>query len=107
MHPLVFIYEANSSDADLAATMVRAIMESKRLANEDDLLTWLIESMYLAIKWNFLTAAMNDILPELRKLDHGDSHRIFADGLQYGWTGQQPSSGFCDLAPSILHYNWF
>jgi hypothetical protein len=25
----------------------------------------------------------------------------------YGWTGQQPSSGFCDLAPSILHYNWF
>jgi hypothetical protein len=25
----------------------------------------------------------------------------------YGWTGQQSSSGFCDLAPSILHYNWF
>jgi hypothetical protein len=25
----------------------------------------------------------------------------------YGWTGQQPGSGFCDLAPSILHYNWF
>jgi hypothetical protein len=83
MHPLVFIYEANSSDADLAATMMRAIMESKRLANEDDLLTWLIESMYLAIKWNFLTVAMNDILPELSKLDHGDFHRIFADGLQY------------------------
>jgi hypothetical protein len=27
--------------------------------------------------------------------------------FNYGWTGQQPSSGFCDLAPSILHYNWF
>jgi hypothetical protein len=26
---------------------------------------------------------------------------------QYGWTGQQSSSGFCDLAPLILHYNWF
>jgi hypothetical protein len=25
----------------------------------------------------------------------------------YGWTGQQSGSGFCDLAPSILHYNWF
>jgi hypothetical protein len=25
----------------------------------------------------------------------------------YGWIGQQSSSGFCDLAPSILHYNWF
>jgi hypothetical protein len=25
----------------------------------------------------------------------------------YGWTGQQSSSGFSDLAPSILHYNWF
>jgi hypothetical protein len=25
----------------------------------------------------------------------------------YGWIGQQPSSGFCDLAPSILHYSWF
>jgi hypothetical protein len=25
----------------------------------------------------------------------------------YGWIGQQSSSGFSDLAPSILHYNWF
>jgi hypothetical protein len=25
----------------------------------------------------------------------------------YGWTGQEPSSGFSDLTPSILHYNWF
>jgi hypothetical protein len=25
----------------------------------------------------------------------------------YGWTGQETGSGFCDLAPSILHYNWF
>jgi hypothetical protein len=25
----------------------------------------------------------------------------------YGWTGQQSGSGFSDLAPSILHYNWF
>jgi hypothetical protein len=25
----------------------------------------------------------------------------------YGWIGQQSGSGFCDLAPSILHYNWF
>jgi hypothetical protein len=27
--------------------------------------------------------------------------------LGYGWTGHKSSSGFCDLAPSILHYNWF
>jgi hypothetical protein len=27
--------------------------------------------------------------------------------LDYGWTGQQSGSGFSDLAPSILHYNWF
>jgi hypothetical protein len=26
---------------------------------------------------------------------------------RYGWIGQQPGSGFFDLAPSILHYNWF
>jgi hypothetical protein len=26
---------------------------------------------------------------------------------QYGWTGQQSGSGFINLAPSILHYNWF
>jgi hypothetical protein len=26
---------------------------------------------------------------------------------QYGWIGQQPGSGFINLAPSILHYNWF
>jgi hypothetical protein len=26
---------------------------------------------------------------------------------RYGWTGQQSSSGFFDLAPLILHYNWF
>jgi hypothetical protein len=25
----------------------------------------------------------------------------------YGWIGQQSGSGFFDLAPSILHYNWF
>jgi hypothetical protein len=25
----------------------------------------------------------------------------------YGWIGQQSGSGFIDLAPSILHYNWF
>jgi hypothetical protein len=25
----------------------------------------------------------------------------------YGWTGQQSGSGFINLAPSILHYNWF
>jgi len=24
-----------------------------------------------------------------------------------GWTGQQSGSGFSDLAPSILYYNWF
>jgi hypothetical protein len=33
--------------------------------------------------------------------------RCFVVDNPYGWTGQQPSSGFCDLAPSILHYNWF
>jgi hypothetical protein len=32
---------------------------------------------------------------------------LYAEPIAYGWTGQQPSSGFCDLAPSILHYNWF
>ena len=26
---------------------------------------------------------------------------------EYGWIGQQSGSGFSDLAPSILHYNWF
>jgi hypothetical protein len=25
----------------------------------------------------------------------------------YGWTGHKSGSGFSDLAPSILHYNWF
>jgi hypothetical protein len=25
----------------------------------------------------------------------------------YGWTGQQSGSGFINLTPSILHYNWF
>jgi hypothetical protein len=25
----------------------------------------------------------------------------------FGWTGHKPGSGFSDLAPSILHYNWF
>jgi hypothetical protein len=25
----------------------------------------------------------------------------------YGWIGQQSGSGFINLAPSILHYNWF
>jgi hypothetical protein len=29
------------------------------------------------------------------------------DQWDYGWIGQEPSSGFCNLAPSILHYNWF
>jgi carboxypeptidase C (cathepsin A) len=32
---------------------------------------------------------------------------FFLAGGSYGWIGQEPSSGFCDLAPSILHYNWF
>jgi hypothetical protein len=27
--------------------------------------------------------------------------------LLYGWIGQQSGSGFINLAPSILHYNWF
>ena len=27
--------------------------------------------------------------------------------ISYGWTEQQPSSVFFDLAPSILYYNWF
>jgi hypothetical protein len=31
----------------------------------------------------------------------------FEAALMYGWTGQETGSGFCDLAPSILHYNWF
>jgi hypothetical protein len=26
---------------------------------------------------------------------------------RYGWTGQETGSGLSDLAPSILHYNWF
>ena len=29
------------------------------------------------------------------------------DPLSYGWIGQESGSGFSDLAPSILHYNWF
>jgi hypothetical protein len=32
----------------------------------------------------------------------------FADlSNNYGWTGHKPGSGLSDLAPSILHYNWF
>jgi hypothetical protein len=27
--------------------------------------------------------------------------------LIYGWIGHKSGSGFSDLAPSILHYNWF
>jgi hypothetical protein len=27
--------------------------------------------------------------------------------LTYGWIGHKSGSGFSDLAPSILHYNWF
>jgi hypothetical protein len=27
--------------------------------------------------------------------------------LLYGWTGQETGSGFINLAPSILHYDWF
>jgi hypothetical protein len=33
--------------------------------------------------------------------------RLEVGSLGYGWTGQQSGSGFCNLAPSILHYNWF
>jgi hypothetical protein len=29
----------------------------------------------------------------------------FRPKLAYGWTGHKPSSGFSDLAPSILYYN--
>jgi hypothetical protein len=37
-----------------------------------------------------------------------ESHKYISALVSYGWTGQEPSSGFCDLlAPSILHYNWF
>jgi hypothetical protein len=32
---------------------------------------------------------------------------LLARRRRYGWTGQEPSSGFSDLTPSILHYNWF
>jgi hypothetical protein len=32
---------------------------------------------------------------------------LLREAPTYGWMGQQSSSGFCDLAPSILHYNWF
>jgi hypothetical protein len=32
---------------------------------------------------------------------------IWGAAGRYGWTGQQSGSGFSDLAPSILHYNWF
>ena len=42
---------------------------------------------------------------------HSDFIQLGAElgiiGFLYGWTGQQSSSGFFDLAPSILHYNWF
>jgi hypothetical protein len=27
--------------------------------------------------------------------------------MSYGWTGHKTGSGFSDLAPSILYYNWF
>jgi hypothetical protein len=35
------------------------------------------------------------------------ARRAHCSQLVYGWTGQQSSSGVCDLDPSILHYNWF
>jgi hypothetical protein len=28
-------------------------------------------------------------------------------GIKYGWIGHKSGSGFSDLAPSILYYNWF
>jgi hypothetical protein len=32
---------------------------------------------------------------------------LFHGGAGYGWIGHKPGSGFSDLAPAILHYNWF
>jgi hypothetical protein len=31
----------------------------------------------------------------------------FLAGYYHGWIGHKPGSGFSDLAPSILHYDWF
>jgi hypothetical protein len=33
--------------------------------------------------------------------------RLLKDLQVYGWTGHKSGSGFFDLTPSILHYNWF
>ena len=39
---------------------------------------------------------------------NGTRHRRKCIGCNtYGWTGQETGSGFINLAPSILHYDWF
>jgi hypothetical protein len=37
-------------------------------------------------------------------ISHPGVYNMYAP---YGWTGHKSGSGFSDLAPSILHYNWF
>jgi hypothetical protein len=35
------------------------------------------------------------------------ANKRYIAAQHYGWIGHKSSSGFSDLAPSILHYNWF
>jgi hypothetical protein len=51
----------------------------------------------------FRSAAIAD-----RSSGGGAGRRCRSPGTRwYDWTGHKPSTGFSDLAPSILHYNWF
>jgi hypothetical protein len=48
-------------------------------------------------KYNFLHEVVEHLLGNIA---------IIIVYRSYGWTGQQSGSGFFDLAPSILHYDW-
>jgi hypothetical protein len=58
-----------------------------------------------------LRSEVNQLQSEVKQLEVNQLVYKCGDCEQhernYGWTGQQSGSGFCDLAPSILHYNWF
>jgi hypothetical protein len=58
-------------------------------------------------KGNKHTSNTNELLVKLTVIRWKHARERIDLQEAYGWTGQQSSSGFSDLAPSILHYNWF
>jgi hypothetical protein len=61
-----------------------------------------VEEMTIDL-WNKLSVCgIDDQTPSTGGLCRGRGY-----GPGYGWILQQSSSGFSDLAPLILHYNWF